>query len=207
VCAPINLMKLFATALSVPAACLCGAMTIAGLGVFERTLAFLSPSPPKPAATLPTPPPFHLDQIVRVMARKHGVRQGFIKSIIAAESAGHQEVISPRGAIGLMQLMPDTARDLGIDPAILEQNVEGGAKYLEWLLRRYESQRNGLERAIAAYNAGPGNVDKYRGIPPFRETRDYVRRVLAFYRKFEGFKGKGTWTTALRRATTNESSD
>lgn len=190
-------MKLFATALSVPAVCLCGAMTIAGLGAFERTLAFLNPPPPEPATIQPAPPPFGLDQIVRIIARKHGVKQGFVKSIIAAESAGHQEAISPRGAIGLMQLMPDTARDLGIDPAIAEQNVEGGTKYLHWLLKRYANSRNGLERAIAAYNAGPGNVDKYKGIPPFQETRDYVKRVMGYYKQFGGVQKNRTWTTAL----------
>lgn len=144
--------------------------------------------PPDPVLTGMAPPPFSLRQVVRAMARKHNVDEQFVRSIIAAESGFRQEVVSHAGAIGLMQLMPDTARDLGVDPSIPEQNVEGGAKYLGWLLNRYRNNRDGLQRAIAAYNAGPGNVDKYRGIPPFQETRQYVKRVLTYYDSFEGRK-------------------
>lgn len=84
-----------------------------------------------------------------------------------------------------MQLMPETAQELAVDPTIPEQNVDAGARYLSWLLRRYAHKRDPLRRAIAAYNAGPGAVDRYHGVPPFRETRAYVSRVLRFYRVYE----------------------
>ena len=138
--------------------------------------------------------------MVRVLARKHGVPQSFVKSIIAAESQFDQAAISPRGAIGLMQLMPETAEELGVDPTIAEQNVEGGTRYLRWLLTRYRNSKNQLQRAVAAYNAGPGNVDKYRGIPPFRETRDYVKRVMAYYKQYEGKGSRRSWASAAVRA-------
>jgi soluble lytic murein transglycosylase-like protein len=183
-------MKLFVTALRVPAVYLCGAVVLMGYGVFERSLRLLDVPPPKPVLTGMTPAPLKLDHVVRVMARKHNVKEEFVKSIIAAESGFRQEAVSHAGAIGLMQLMPATARDLGVDPSVAEQNVEGGTKYLGWLLYRYRNNRDGLQRAIAAYNAGPGNVDKYRGIPPFQETRKYVTRVLTYYDKYEGRPAK-----------------
>jgi soluble lytic murein transglycosylase-like protein len=83
-----------------------------------------------------------------------------------------------------MQLMPATAQEYGADPAVPEQNVDAGTQYLGRLLKRYARHRNGLSRAIAAYNAGPGVVDRCHGIPPFRETRTYVARVLAFLRQY-----------------------
>jgi soluble lytic murein transglycosylase-like protein len=84
-----------------------------------------------------------------------------------------------------MQLMPETAREFGADPAIPEQNIDAGAHYLSWLLQRYAGKRDALKQAIAAYNAGPGAVERYRGIPPYRETRTYVTRVLRFYKKYD----------------------
>jgi soluble lytic murein transglycosylase-like protein len=161
-----------------------------GYGVFERSLRLLEVPPPEPVLMGMTPAPLSLDHVVRVMARKHNVKEEFVKSIIAAESGFRQEAVSHAGAIGLMQLMPATARDLGVDPSLAEQNVEGGTKYLGWLLYRYRNNRDGLQRAIAAYNAGPGNVDKYQGIPPFQETRKYVTRVLTYYDKYEGRPAK-----------------
>jgi soluble lytic murein transglycosylase-like protein len=122
--------------------------------------------------------------IIRTAAVKHKVPAAFVKSIVAAESNFDPNALSPKGAIGLMQLMPATAQEYGADPAIPEQNVDAGTQYLGWLLKRYGKHRNGLSRAIAAYNAGPGAVDRYRGIPPYRETRSYVARVLAYLRQF-----------------------
>lgn len=84
-----------------------------------------------------------------------------------------------------MQLMPETAREMGADPFIPEENVEAGTKYLGWLQRKYGNRRHSLEKTIAAYNAGPGNVDRYRGVPPFRETRSYVARVLMYLDRYE----------------------
>lgn len=197
-------MKLFVTALSVPAAFLCGAIVLASYGVYEGAARLVNPPSPKPLrALLPSPPAPRLSDVVRVIARKHGVSQSFVKSIIAAESHFDQSAISPRGAIGLMQLMPDTAQEYGVDPTVAEQNVEGGTRYLRWLLVRYRKSKNSLQRAIAAYNAGPGNVDKYRGIPPFRETRNYVKRVMTYYKQFEGRPRNGSWALAALRSDTS----
>ena len=115
--------------------------------------------------------------IIRAAALKHKVSAAFVKSIMAAESDFCPGVVSDKGAIGLMQLMPETAQQFGVDPNIPAQNVDGGARYLKALITRYHKSRNWLPRVIAAYNAGPGVVDRYHGVPPYRETRDYVERV------------------------------
>jgi soluble lytic murein transglycosylase-like protein len=132
------------------------------------------------------PPPFTLNEVIRAAAMKHGIQPSFVKSIIRAESGFDQEALSSKGAIGLMQLMPETAEEYGVDPKDAAQNIDGGAHYLSWLLARYSRHKDQLPRAIAAYNAGPGNVDKYKGIPPFSETRTYVKRVLGYFRSYEG---------------------
>jgi soluble lytic murein transglycosylase-like protein len=112
------------------------------------------------------------------------VNAAFDKSIIAAESNFAPDAVSPKGALGLMQLMPETTHEYGaLDPTVPEQNVDAGTHYLSWLLRRYEKKRNPLQQAIAAYNAGPGTVDRYHGVPPYRETRTYVTRVMASSKK------------------------
>jgi soluble lytic murein transglycosylase-like protein len=123
--------------------------------------------------------------LIRGAAKKHGVPAAFVKSIVAAESNFNCAAISSKGAIGLMQLMPDTAREYGADPSIPEQNVDAGTHYLRVLMNRYHRYGNSLPRVIAAYNAGPGMVDRYHGVPPFRETRRYVVRVLRFMRRFQ----------------------
>ena len=103
-----------------------------------------------------------------------------VLSVIAAESAFDPRAQSHKGAIGLMQLMPDTARDLGVDdPWDPESNIRGGTRYLRQMLDRFGQD---LELALAAYNAGPGAVERNGGIPPYRETREYVQRVLSRYR-------------------------
>jgi len=130
-------------------------------------------------------PAFSLDEVIHAASRKHNVPAALIKSIIAAESNFSPRAISPKGAIGLMQLMPATARQLGADPTKPEQNVDAGTNYLSWLLRRYAQKKNGMRVAIAAYNAGPGTVERYRGLPPYRETRAYVSRVLGLYAKYQ----------------------
>jgi hypothetical protein len=156
----------------------------------------LLPSPPEwlqlkpPSLTalflpVPAPPVVDLHALIGAAARKHGVPAEFITSIVAAESNFDPGAISPKGAIGLMQLMPETAQLFGADPGVPEQNVDAGTHYLRVLIDRYHKYHNWLARVIAAYNAGPGVVDRYHGVPPYRETRNYVARVLAFMKKFQ----------------------
>jgi soluble lytic murein transglycosylase-like protein len=102
-----------------------------------------------------------------------------VLALVQVESAFQPRAVSPKGARGLTQLMPGTARELGVQDAFdPQQNLDGGARYLRQLLTRYGGD---VKRALAAYNAGPGAVDRHRGVPPYRETRQYVRRVLEKY--------------------------
>ena len=119
--------------------------------------------------------------MIHAAAAKHNVPAAFVKSIMAAESNFYPDAVSNKGAIGLMQLMQQTAEQFGVDPTIPAENIDGGTRYLSILMRRYQKSRDWLRRTIAAYNAGPRMVDKYRGVPPFRETRTYVARVLTFF--------------------------
>ena len=123
--------------------------------------------------------------LIRAAAQKHGVPEAFLKSIVAVESNFDATAVSPKGAIGLMQLMPATAREYSADPTIPEQNIDAGTRYISYLMTRYRKFRNPLPRVIAAYNAGPTAVDRYRSVPPFRETRKYVERVLASMKRFQ----------------------
>ena len=153
----------------------------------------LNPSLPEPpcAAMLGAPNPpknafeINVHAIIRRAAAKHNVPAAFVKSIVAAESAFDCEAISSKGAIGLMQLMPETAEQFGADPTVPEQNIDAGTKYLRILLDRYHRYKNPMVRAAAAYNAGPGVVDRYKGVPPYKETRGYVKRVLGFFKRFQ----------------------
>jgi soluble lytic murein transglycosylase-like protein len=111
-------------------------------------------------------------------AHKYSLPDAFVAGVMRAESGFNPAAVSPKGAIGLMQLMPDTARDLGVDPRNPGENADAGTRYLRDLLARYEDQPNQVELALAAYNAGPAAVDKYHGVPPYRETREYILRVL-----------------------------
>ncbi len=121
--------------------------------------------------------------IIQDAARKYGIPENLIKSVIRTESAGKHDAVSPVGAKGLMQLMDGTAGDMGVkDPFDPEQNIMGGTKYLKYLMDRFE---NDTETALAAYNAGPGNVEKYGGIPPFNETQNYVKKVLNYFGKYD----------------------
>ncbi len=129
-------------------------------------------------------PPFTSSDIISAAARKHGLNPAFIKSIVAAESAFSPTAVSSKGAVGLMQLMPATAREFGADPTVPAQNIDAGAHYLSWLMQRYSHRKDQLRRVIAAYNAGPGAVEHYRGVPPYRETRRYVARVLRFFKRY-----------------------
>jgi len=123
--------------------------------------------------------------LIHAAAERYKVPEAFVRSIVAAESNFNPSAISPKGAIGLMQLMPETARELGADAAVPEENVDAGARYLRFLMTRYQKYRNGMTRAIAAYNAGPGVVDRFRGVPPYPETRQYVARVITFLKRYQ----------------------
>jgi soluble lytic murein transglycosylase-like protein len=145
-----------------------------------------TPPPPAAVASSPVPPAASLapkTDMFEATAKRHGLPVALVRSIVKAESNYRTDAVSPKGAIGLMQLMPGTAKILGADPTDPAQNVDAGTRYLRELLARYEDKDDQVVRAIAAYNAGPGAVDKYHGVPPYRETQDYVRRVLKSYDK------------------------
>jgi soluble lytic murein transglycosylase len=132
---------------------------------------------------LRVPRHWRYDGLIGLTAREHQLQPALVKAVIAAESNFDPDAVSRRGAQGLMQLMPQTAAALGVaDPLHPTENVRGGTRYLRLMIDRYGD----LERALAAYNAGPHVVDRYGGIPPYPETRDYVRRVLAYYRQYHG---------------------
>jgi len=121
------------------------------------------------------------DGLIGLSARAYRVQPALVKAVIAAESNFDPDAVSVKGAQGLMQLMPATAASLGvIDPLEPDENVRGGVAYLRAMLDRYGE----LERALAAYNAGPKSVDRYGGVPPYPETQDYVQRVLIYYRHY-----------------------
>ena len=116
-------------------------------------------------------------------ARRHGLDPDLVVAVAAVESGFRPTAVSPKGAQGVMQLMPGTARDLGVtDPLDAAANVDGGTRYLRDLLARFDGD---LSKALAAYNAGPGAVARHQGVPPYRETRDYVKKVLRRYRPQE----------------------
>lgn len=118
------------------------------------------------------------DPIIANVSRRYGVEQALVKAVIKAESGFQPNAVSPKGARGLMQLMPGTAQMHGVRNIHAPgDNIEGGVQHLRMLLDRY---RNNVVLALAAYNAGEGWVDQYNGVPPFQETRNYVHRVLRF---------------------------
>jgi soluble lytic murein transglycosylase-like protein len=119
-------------------------------------------------------------ELADAAAAKYGLPASLVRSVMAAESAGRANAISHKGAIGLMQLMPGTAMELGVDPHDPAQNVDGGTRYLRDMLIRFDGR---LWHALAAYNAGPGAVEKYGTIPPYRETINYVNKVDRAFRK------------------------
>ncbi len=144
------------------------------------------PEPPPPAGfehafrdtdTVPETP---FGELIFETARRHAVSPRLVAAMVRAESAFDPAAVSRKGAVGLLQLMPATARRFGLRsgeryrPA---KNLDAGVRYLRWLLDRFEGE---LPLALAGYNAGEANVERYGGVPPFRETRDYIRRIYGF---------------------------
>lgn len=119
-----------------------------------------------------------LDQIFEMASNKYDVPVALLKAVAKAESNFNPKALSGAGAQGIMQLMPATAKGLGVTNAFdPEQNIMGGAKYLSQMLKKFGGD---TQLALAAYNAGPGNVQKYGGIPPFKETQNYIRKVMGY---------------------------
>ncbi|MGD0868827.1 MAG: lytic transglycosylase domain-containing protein [Bryobacteraceae bacterium] len=135
--------------------------------------------PAAPPVVVPIPRLPSPLELADAAADKYGLPRVLLRSIMRAESDLQPQAVSPKGAIGLMQLMPATAQDLGADPYDPAQNVDAAARYLRDLLDKYHG---GLRHALAAYNAGPAVVDKYNGIPPYRETINYIYRIEKAYK-------------------------
>jgi soluble lytic murein transglycosylase-like protein len=137
-----------------------------------------APARPRPARRI-APPPSLVSWIDRY-ASEHGLDPRLVEALIQVESGYDASALSRKGAMGLMQLMPETARELGVlDPWDAVQNLRGGTRYLKQLIDRFAGD---LELALASYNAGPGAVERHRGVPPYRETSAYVQKVLSLYR-------------------------
>lgn len=145
-----------------------------------------------------------LHQLVQETAHKHNVDPALVSAVISTESNWNTSAISRKGALGLMQLIPETAQRFGVyNPFDPTQNVEAGVKYLGMLLERYNGD---LPKALAAYNAGPRVVDRWGGVPDFRETREYVQKVTSSYLQ-PGSEHHSPWRAASRpiyRTTTDD---
>ncbi|MEW6556887.1 MAG: lytic transglycosylase domain-containing protein [Elusimicrobiota bacterium] len=150
----------------------------------------------KQSSNRPTPdssrglqsPNYDYDLLIHIYADKYNIDPAFVKAVMEAESNFNPNDVSSKGAVGLMQLMPQTAKGLNVDPENTEQNIEGGVKYLNYLLQKFDNS----VLALAAYNAGPNAVKKYSkkggGIPPYNETQTYIENVLRNYQKHKSDK-------------------
>ena len=117
---------------------------------------------------------FNVDESINRAAQQHGLDPGLLRAVAWQESRGNNAAVSNKGALGIMQLMPGTAAALGVDPRDPEANINGGATYLALQMAKFGN----VELALAAYNAGPGAVIRYGGVPPYRETRSYVSTIM-----------------------------
>ncbi len=122
-----------------------------------------------------------INSLIEQASTREGVDEELIRAVIDVESGFNQNAVSHAGARGLMQLMPDTAAELGVNPDETDENIAGGVQYLGMMMDRFDD----LEEALAAYNAGPRAVRDYGGVPPFRETENYVKQVLDKYRQLK----------------------
>lgn len=129
-----------------------------------------------------TPCPEELEPFIMQASQKYGVAPEVIKGVIKCESGFRTNAVSRVGAQGLMQIMPGTARALGIDPSDPAENIDGGTRYLKQQLDKFGS----LDLALAAYNAGPGAVIRYGGVPPYTETQNYVQKVMSSIESYGG---------------------
>jgi soluble lytic murein transglycosylase-like protein len=149
---------------------------------------YTAPSPPPasrpgPSDTIKPAEAVDPKLLLATAAKEAGLPPALVQLVAKAESGFRQDAVSPKGAIGLMQLMPETAAHLDANPYDPKQNVEAGVRYLRDLLIKYQDDPHQVTKALAAYNAGPGAVDKYRGIPPYRETINYVEKIVKQYLK------------------------
>ncbi|MFZ5720271.1 MAG: lytic transglycosylase domain-containing protein [Pseudomonadota bacterium] len=137
----------------------------------EGAAPILPPEPPTPVAAAPE----EVIRLIRESSERHALSPALVEAVAWQESRFNHAAVSRKGARGVMQLLPTTASDLGVDPSDLQGNIDGGAAYLAQQLKRFGDVR----LALAAYNAGPEAVQRYGGVPPYKETQSYVRAILA----------------------------
>ena len=143
----------------------------------EPVVAAATPDPAEALTILASPPsPINYTAVLNATATRHAISPALLEAVVWQESRWHPQALSPKGAMGLTQLMPATARALGVDPRDPVSNLDGGARYLRQMLDRFGGN---LEKSLAAYNAGPGRVERANGIPAIAETRNYVTAILA----------------------------
>ena len=173
---------LFVAPVVAPVAVYAQVIEISDTGVsrtFDRPTIFVASGTASIVTVVNTRAKLAAPQLFAQAARLHGIDQGLLEAVAWQESRGRMDAVSPKGAIGVMQLMPGTAAELGVRPDDLADNIRGGALYLRRQLDRFGGN---VPLALAAYNAGPGAVLRYGGVPPYRETRDYVVRIMSRWR-------------------------
>lgn len=141
--------------------------------------------------------PQTLNKAIDRASKMHSIDPNLVRAVIKAESGFDPTAISPAGALGLMQLMPKTAKQLNVfDPFNPEENIEAGTRYLSYLLDSFDGD---LKMSLAAYNAGENRVRRNKSIPPFEETRNYIKRVLGYYKDFGGARKNGVYRVSLTK--------